>query len=126
MEAWLGDERGNLVFRGTARNFNPDCAKAAKVELHRRYLSISTAPVSYFNLLLSSCFAQKAHSSKLQVDPQLPVPSELHDATSHYMFDSCLRHLVVCIAEVEEVVPVGDIAPEDASRTCTRNSTPPR
>jgi len=49
VKAWKGDERGNLVFRGTARNFNPDCARAAKV----------------------------------------------------------------CVAEVEELVPVGSIAPED-------------
>jgi len=28
-----GDTKGNLVFRGTARNFNPDMAKAAKVTI---------------------------------------------------------------------------------------------
>lgn len=49
IKAWKADERGNLVFRGTARNFNPDCAKAGKL----------------------------------------------------------------CIAEVEEVVPLGALAPED-------------
>lgn len=49
IKAWKADERGNLVFRGTARNFNPDCARAGKI----------------------------------------------------------------CIAEVEEIVPVGSIAPED-------------
>ena len=31
IKAWKGDTRGNLVFRGTARNFNPECAKAGKV-----------------------------------------------------------------------------------------------
>jgi acyl CoA:acetate/3-ketoacid CoA transferase len=31
IKAWKGDKLGNLVFRGTARNFNPDVAKAAKV-----------------------------------------------------------------------------------------------
>mmetsp|Transcript_7727 Transcript_7727/g.11397 ORF Transcript_7727/g.11397 Transcript_7727/m.11397 type:complete len:508 (-) Transcript_7727:168-1691(-) len=31
VKAWKGDTRGNLVFRGTARNFNPECAKASKV-----------------------------------------------------------------------------------------------
>jgi acyl CoA:acetate/3-ketoacid CoA transferase alpha subunit len=30
VKAWKGDKLGNLVFRGTARNFNPDVAKAAK------------------------------------------------------------------------------------------------
>ena len=31
VKAWKGDTNGNLVFRATARNFNPDCAKAGKV-----------------------------------------------------------------------------------------------
>ena len=26
-----GDVKGNLVFRNTARNFNPDCARAGEV-----------------------------------------------------------------------------------------------
>jgi len=31
IKAWKADERGNLVWRGTSRNFNPDCAKAGKI-----------------------------------------------------------------------------------------------
>merc|ERR1719401_1872387 len=50
IKAWKADERGNLMFRGTARNFNPDCAKAGKI----------------------------------------------------------------CIAEVEEIVPVGTLSPEES------------
>eukprot|EP00931_Biecheleriopsis_adriatica_P011491 TRINITY_DN11257_c0_g1_i2.p1 TRINITY_DN11257_c0_g1~~TRINITY_DN11257_c0_g1_i2.p1 ORF type:complete len:518 (+),score=140.70 TRINITY_DN11257_c0_g1_i2:101-1654(+) len=49
VKAWKADERGNLVWRATSRNFNPDCARAGKV----------------------------------------------------------------CIAEVEEIVPVGTLGPED-------------
>jgi 3-oxoacid CoA-transferase len=30
VKAWKADRYGNLMFRGTARNFNPDCAKAAR------------------------------------------------------------------------------------------------
>jgi len=30
VKAWKADTRGNLVFRGTSMNFNPECAKAAK------------------------------------------------------------------------------------------------
>ena len=30
VKAWKADPFGNLVFRGTARNFNPDCAMASK------------------------------------------------------------------------------------------------
>ena len=30
MKAWRADPYGNLLFRGTAQNFNPECAMAAK------------------------------------------------------------------------------------------------
>ncbi|MFT7581612.1 MAG: 3-oxoacid CoA-transferase subunit A [Myxococcota bacterium] len=33
MKAWKGDTHGNLVFRATARNFNPIMAMAAKVTI---------------------------------------------------------------------------------------------
>lgn len=31
VKAWKGDEQGNLMYRKTAMNFNPDCATAGKV-----------------------------------------------------------------------------------------------
>lgn len=31
IKAWKADTDGNLMFRGTAMNFNPDCAKAGKI-----------------------------------------------------------------------------------------------
>lgn len=31
VKGWKADTRGNIVFRGTARNFNPDMAKAGRV-----------------------------------------------------------------------------------------------
>ena len=31
VKAWKGDEQGNLTYRRTAMNFNPDCATAGKV-----------------------------------------------------------------------------------------------
>ena len=33
VKAWKADTRGNLIFRGTARNANPDCAMAGKVTI---------------------------------------------------------------------------------------------
>ena len=33
MKAWKGDHAGNLVYRKTARNFNPMMATAAKVTI---------------------------------------------------------------------------------------------
>jgi len=31
VKAWKADEAGNLVWKGTSQNFNPDCAKAGKI-----------------------------------------------------------------------------------------------
>jgi 3-oxoacid CoA-transferase len=31
VKAWKGDTSGNLIFRATAQNFNPDCLKAGKI-----------------------------------------------------------------------------------------------
>ena len=31
VKAWKGDEAGNLIFKGTARNFNPNMCGAAKI-----------------------------------------------------------------------------------------------
>ena len=31
VKAWKGDEQGNLVYRKTAMNFNPDCATSGRV-----------------------------------------------------------------------------------------------
>ena len=33
MKAWKGDTAGNLVYRGTARNFNPMMAAAGKITI---------------------------------------------------------------------------------------------
>ena len=34
VKAWKGDTDGNLVFRATARNFNPECAKVRADRVH--------------------------------------------------------------------------------------------
>jgi len=33
IKGWKADTKGNIVFRKTARNLNPDCAKAAKITI---------------------------------------------------------------------------------------------
>ncbi len=33
VHAWKGDRHGNLVYRRTARNFNPDCAAAGRITI---------------------------------------------------------------------------------------------
>lgn len=31
IKGWKADEKGNIVFRKSARNFNPDCGMAGKI-----------------------------------------------------------------------------------------------
>jgi 3-oxoacid CoA-transferase subunit A len=33
VHAWKGDRLGNLVYRRSARNFNPDCAAAGRITI---------------------------------------------------------------------------------------------
>ena len=33
VKAWKGDKTGNLIFKGTARNFNPSMAMAGKITI---------------------------------------------------------------------------------------------
>ena len=33
VKAWKGDEAGNLIFKGTARNFNPAMCGAGKITI---------------------------------------------------------------------------------------------
>lgn len=33
VKAWRGDTAGNLIYRGTARNFNPECAAAGRITI---------------------------------------------------------------------------------------------
>jgi 3-oxoacid CoA-transferase subunit A len=33
VHAWKGDRHGNLVYRGSAANFNPDCARAGRITI---------------------------------------------------------------------------------------------
>ena len=42
VKAWKADKAGNLIFRKTARNFNPPMARAARITIAEVSLSLST------------------------------------------------------------------------------------
>jgi len=42
VKAWKGDTHGNLIFKGTARNFNPMMAMAGKITIATRYSKART------------------------------------------------------------------------------------
>ncbi|HVF93887.1 MAG TPA: 3-oxoacid CoA-transferase subunit A, partial [Sphingomonas sp.] len=45
VRAWRADEAGNLVFRKTARNFNPDMATAAAITVAEAEQVVSTGTI---------------------------------------------------------------------------------
>jgi acyl CoA:acetate/3-ketoacid CoA transferase alpha subunit len=46
VKCWKADKDGNLVFHNTARNFNPDCATAAKVVIAEADHIVETGELS--------------------------------------------------------------------------------
>jgi len=59
VKAWKADERGNLVWRGTSRNFNPDCAKAGKICIAEVEEIVPTGSLSPEEIHLPGIYVQK-------------------------------------------------------------------
>merc|ERR1719487_3247564 len=59
VKAWKADERGNLVFRGTARNFNPDCARAGKICIAEVEEIVPTGTLSPEEIHLPGIYVQR-------------------------------------------------------------------
>ena len=132
VKAWKGDSKGNLVFRGTARNFNPD---AGNPSLPPSLLSLSL--VKAWNGDSEATWSSVAPpgisilvlGSPLSLPPSLP-PSLLSIRCSRPSLDVCLVFLIsaffsspsltrtaragkVCIAEVEELLQPGELHPDE-------------
>lgn len=59
IKAWKADERGNLVFRGTARNFNPDCARAGKICIAEVEEIVPTGSLAADDIHLPGIYVQR-------------------------------------------------------------------
>jgi 3-oxoacid CoA-transferase len=59
VKAWKADERGNLIWRGTARNFNPDCARAGKVCVAEVEEIVPTGSLSPEEIHLPGIYVQR-------------------------------------------------------------------
>merc|ERR1719401_2996010 len=59
VKAWKADERGNLVWRGTARNFNPDCARAGKICIAEVEEIVPTGSLSPEEIHLPGIYVQR-------------------------------------------------------------------
>src|SRR5690606_41404585 len=62
VKAWKADEAGNLVFRKTARNFNPACAMAGKVCVAEVEESVSRGDIDRDYVHLRASYADPPRS----------------------------------------------------------------
>eukprot|EP00947_MAST-08B_sp_MAST-8B-sp1_P003207 g3207.t1 len=66
VKAWKGDTRGNLVFRGTARNFNPDCARAGKICIAEVEHLVEAGEIEPDEVHLSGAFVDRIVMSTME------------------------------------------------------------
>ncbi len=59
VKAWKADKAGNLVFRRTARNFNPMCAMAGKVTVAEVEQIVETGELDPDEIHLAGIFVQR-------------------------------------------------------------------
>mgnify|MGYP001597310073 FL=1 len=59
VKAWKGDEEGNLVYRKTARNFNPMMAMAGKVTVAEVEEIMPTGSIDPDNIHTPGIFVQR-------------------------------------------------------------------
>lgn len=59
VKAWKADRSGNLIFRKTARNFNPDCAMAGKITIAEVEEILETGEIDPDDVHLSGIYVQR-------------------------------------------------------------------
>jgi len=59
VKAWKADRRGNLVFRGTSRNSNPDVAMAGKITIAEAEEIVETGTIHPDEVHLSGIYVDK-------------------------------------------------------------------
>jgi acyl CoA:acetate/3-ketoacid CoA transferase len=64
VKAWKGDKEGNLVFRGTTRNFNEDAAKAGKITIVEVEELVEPGEIHPDEIHVPGVFVQRIYKSK--------------------------------------------------------------
>ncbi len=64
IKAWKGDETGNLIFKGTARNFNPNMCGAAKITVAEVEEIVPTGQLDPNNIHTPGIFVQRIFQGK--------------------------------------------------------------
>jgi 3-oxoacid CoA-transferase len=84
IKAWKGDKLGNLVFRGTSRNFNPDMAKAAKCCIAEVEELVEPGEIKPEDVHLPSIFVHRIVKSEI-LGTRVQKPNEKESETTGYM-----------------------------------------
>ncbi|NSX12751.1 CoA transferase subunit A [Cupriavidus taiwanensis] len=79
VKAWKADKAGNLVFRRTARNFNPMCAMAGKVTVAEVEQIVETGELDPDEVHLAGIFVQRL---VLNADPEKRIEQRTVRAAS--------------------------------------------
>ncbi|MDB9899314.1 MAG: succinyl-CoA--3-ketoacid-CoA transferase [Candidatus Arcticimaribacter sp.] len=64
IKAWKGDEAGNLIFKGTARNFNPNMCGAAKITVVEVEELVSAGSLDPNQIHVPGIFVQRIFEGK--------------------------------------------------------------
>lgn len=69
VKAWKADEKGNVIFKKSARNFNADCAKAGKICIVEVEEIVPTGAIDPENVHLPHIFVQRLVVGKNYIKP---------------------------------------------------------
>jgi 3-oxoacid CoA-transferase len=64
VKAWRGDTLGNLQFRGTAKNFNPECAAAGKITIAEVEELVEPGVIAPDQVDVPSIYVQRIYEGK--------------------------------------------------------------
>ena len=75
VKAWKGDKAGNLIYRKTARNFNPMCAMAGKITVAEVEILVETGELDADQIHTPGIFVQRLVHN--------PTPEKRHQQRTH-------------------------------------------
>ncbi|KAG1650179.1 Succinyl-CoA:3-ketoacid coenzyme A transferase subunit A [Nymphon striatum] len=113
VKAWKGDEAGNLIFKGTARNFNPCMCGAANITVAEVEELVPAGELDPNQIHMPGIFVQREEDADIinagkQTITTLPGASFFDSALSFSMIRG--QHVQLTILGAMEVAENGDIA----------------
>jgi len=97
VKAWKGDTHGNLVFRGTARNMNPECAMASKVCIAEVEELVEAGTIDPDEVHLPGIFVQKiiqASNNDKPIERLTEVEEDADEGTSSININAARERII--------------------------------